>query len=98
MVTDIASQAGAATLRNCPVTATMMATGCNQQVLKLAREATEDSAADEILGFTLIDELLVGRYLGHSTENARNLFVNTWKAIRPSILGRHAVPPRIWAT
>ncbi|MCP5333011.1 MAG: hypothetical protein H7A13_06590 [Pseudomonadales bacterium] len=46
---------------------------------------------------TRIDELLVARYLGHSTEQARLLFGALWQAVRPLLpSGRTALPPRIW--
>jgi urease accessory protein len=49
-------------------------------------------------GVTLLDGLLVVRYLGHSTERARQLFAAVWTVLRPLALGRPATPPRIWAT
>lgn len=49
-------------------------------------------------GATLIDDLLVVRYLGNSTEQARRLFSGIWQLLRPATIGRPAVPPRIWAT
>ncbi len=97
VITSIDSQQGIATLSDFPVVATMIATIADREALELARKMTE-TFQDEIIGFTLIDDLLVGRYLGQSTEIARNLFIQTWMAIRPSILGRDAVAPRICAT
>ncbi len=47
---------------------------------------------------TLIEDLLVVRYLGNSTERAHKLFRAVWQLLRPSTLGRPACPPRIWAT
>ena len=49
-------------------------------------------------GATLIEDLLVVRYLGNSTERAHRLFRDVWTALRPRTLGRDASPPRIWAT
>ncbi|OOZ45337.1 urease accessory protein UreD [Solemya velum gill symbiont] len=97
VITDIESQQGTATLRDCPVVATMLATTATSDELELARKIAQENP-DANLGFTLVDGLLVGRYLGESTEKARNLFIQTWMVIRPSILGRDAVAPRIWAT
>jgi urease accessory protein len=44
------------------------------------------------------DELLVGRYLGPSAEQAREFFLALWAELRPSLLGVPAQAPRIWRT
>ncbi|HOP16279.1 MAG: urease accessory protein UreD [Chromatiaceae bacterium] len=49
-------------------------------------------------GATLIDDMLVVRYLGGSTERARSLFHAVWHHLRPNTLGRDASVPRIWST
>ena len=45
------------------------------------------------LAVTRLPGLLVGRYLGDSSEEALTAFTRLWKILRPS-----AVEPRIWAT
>ncbi len=52
----------------------------------------------EGLAVTALPGLLVARYLGDSSEEAKQLFVQLWETLRPLALGREAVPPRIWAT
>ena len=47
---------------------------------------------------TLLPGLLVGRYLGGSSEAAKFYFTKLWQAIRPAVIGRTAVEPRIWRT
>jgi urease accessory protein len=47
---------------------------------------------------TLLGDVLLCRYLGDSTEQARKLFVAIWQATRPMLIGKKAVLPRIWAT
>jgi urease accessory protein len=42
--------------------------------------------------------LLIARYLGHSSEAARAWFSQLWHLLRPALLGREAIPPRIWNT
>lgn len=49
-------------------------------------------------GITRLPELLVARYLGHNSEAARLWFVALWQMLRPALLGRAAVLPRIWNT
>lgn len=88
---------GAASLRNHPVAGSWLATGADQTMLELARETLAQSAQGHI-GITLLGEVLVARYLGDSSEEARRLFQHLWRTTRPLLLGRDACPPRIWAT
>ena len=84
-----------AVLRNCPVTGTLLLSPADGQMLELARQHLPD---DKHSAATLIDDLLVIRYLGASTAQARSLFTLIWRTLRPAIFGREAVLPRIWAT
>jgi urease accessory protein len=54
-----------------------------------------DLAATTVLGE---DDLLVCRFLGSSAERARAFIVDAWRLLRPALMGRAAVAPRIWAT
>ncbi len=47
---------------------------------------------------TRLPGILVARYLGESSENAKQYFVSVWAHVRPAIAGRAAVTPRIWST
>ena len=47
---------------------------------------------------TLLPDLLVARYLGHSSEAARHWFADLWQVLRPVLIGRAAQRPRIWNT
>jgi urease accessory protein len=47
---------------------------------------------------TLLPGLLVGRYLGGSSEAAKNYFIELWHTLRPMVAGRDAIDPRIWRT
>jgi urease accessory protein len=38
------------------------------------------------------------RYLGNSSETAKRLMTLAWQCLRPELLGRAAVVPRIWNT
>jgi urease accessory protein len=55
-------------------------------------------AAHPAAGVSLVDGVLVLRALAAQGESIRNLFMSVWRALRPGIIGREAVPPRIWAT
>ena len=74
-------------------------------VLSNAGEPEVETCRDLLLsngsdysGVTLIEDLLLVRYLGNSTENARRLFTALWQHLRPRTLGRAPSTPRIWAT
>jgi urease accessory protein len=47
---------------------------------------------------TRLPELIVARYLGDSMDAASAYFVALWSALRPALVGRAAVRPRIWNT
>jgi urease accessory protein len=54
-----------------------------------------DLAAATVVGD---GDALVARYLGRSAERARSFLHDAWRLLRPALLGRPAVPPRVWAT
>jgi urease accessory protein len=87
--------AAAALLRHAAVVATLYATPANSDDLARVNAALPPAAT---VGATLIEHLLVVRYLGDSGEACRHLFSHLWAILRPTIIGRHATPPRIWAT
>jgi urease accessory protein len=49
-------------------------------------------------GITQIKTVLVARYLGHSSAAARAWVSHCWQQIRPALLERPAIVPRIWHT
>ena len=59
------------------------------------RRPDGDLAAATIVGD---GDALVVRYLGQSAERARAFLHDAWRLLRPALLGRAAVPPRVWAT
>ncbi|NWE69754.1 urease accessory protein, partial [Pseudomonas gingeri] len=42
--------------------------------------------------------LLVARCLAGQALHARAWLIELWRLLRPALLGREAVPPRIWNT
>jgi urease accessory protein len=54
-----------------------------------------DQAASTVAGG---DDVLVVRHLGGAAERSRTFVQAVWRLLRPALLGRPAVPPRIWAT
>lgn len=47
---------------------------------------------------TYMDGLLIARYLGMRSSDARDWFESLWAMLRPKILGVASTPPRIWLT
>ena len=88
---------GCAGLRGYPVMSTFLATGCTSDMLTYLR-GLSPREQKALYGITLVDDLLVARYLGYSTFAARELFINIWRLLRPGITGRPACSPRIWTT
>jgi urease accessory protein len=84
-------------LRNNSVMAMFVATPANTSMLELVRTLlTDDNKI--LVAATLVEECLLVRYLGDSTEQCRKLFTQIWIVLRPLVLERKACPPRIWAT
>ena len=87
----------AAVLAGEPVAATMLAAAdqLNPSLLEACRGIKPLRGEG---GVSLLPGLLVGRYLGASSEAAKAYFVKLWQILRPALIGRTAVEPRIWRT
>ncbi|MDB5808269.1 MAG: hypothetical protein JWN94_391 [Betaproteobacteria bacterium] len=90
--------ASAAGLGGAPVSAIMLAAGkpVTPEVVAQCRSVMLDSGARA--GVTALPDILVARYIGHSSEQAKNYFIELWRVLRPHFSGRAAVTPRIWTT
>jgi urease accessory protein len=77
-------------LQGRPVCATLVASGA---LFDLAA-----CRAIEGLAVTQLPGVLLARYLGDSSEEAKRLFVRLWAVLRPALFGREAQLPRIWST
>ena len=65
-----------------------------------ATAATTTTTGGDIGAVTVVGDgdALVARYLGRDAERARTFLHEAWRLVRPTLLGRAAVPPRVWAT
>jgi len=54
--------------------------------------------ANVTISATLVDRALVCRALAQRADRLRAAFVGIWSAVRPLIMEREAVLPRVWAT
>jgi urease accessory protein len=52
----------------------------------------------DLFGATQLKSVFVARYLGNSSALARQLMIRAWQRLRPELLGRDGVTPRIWNT
>jgi len=66
-------------------------------VVAACRRATASVEEVEIAS-TRLPEALVVRCRGRSAEAARSAFVRVWALVRPALVGRAALAPRIWNT
>jgi urease accessory protein len=80
--------------------------GCEALGTLLATPASDahlDAIRDLLAGCThaaasRVDGVLVLRVLAAQAEPIRKLFIRAWRLLRPEVIGREAVPPRIWST
>jgi urease accessory protein len=81
------------------VCATLIAAGKALPASVLS-EIRADIAADgdQVFGVTQTKGVLVARHLGDDSETARRLMLTVWRRVRPHLLDREAVTPRIWQT
>jgi urease accessory protein len=84
-------------LRGYAVSGLLTAAGCKADMIR-PLEALLPQGKSCLCGLTLLGEILVARYLGESTFEAREIFQKLWSWLRPVLYGRTACPPRIWNT
>lgn len=90
-------------LQSLPVYGTLLAVPRARQSLPASlvdelRALMTDHSAEREIAITRVRNLLILRYLGTSTERAHTLFEAAWMLLRPHLLQRKAVRPRIWNT
>jgi urease accessory protein len=81
-----------------PVAGSFLASPVPDLPLSELRASCADLPSGDLAAVTALDGVLLGRYLGGSTERCRALFVRLWNIVRPALLGRPAARPRIWST
>lgn len=83
-------------LAGAPVFGTML---CSPVPAVSLDDLRATAASDgDLASVTVLDGVLVCRYLGGRPARAHALFARLWSLVRPPLLGRASVPPRIWAT
>lgn len=87
-------------MRGCTVNGTFVVAPANRECLEAVRCVDEQAGLNngDLCGASLVDDVLVCRYLGHQAEHAKRYFTDVWRRVRPHALGREACEPRIWST
>ena len=97
-VLDEQSLEAAAGLRNQPLQATLLAFPCTEELLQPVRAKLSVQGTSSLIAATVVDGLLVVRALGSNSEALRQQLISLWQVLRPLLLDRPVVQPRIWAT
>jgi urease accessory protein len=92
---------GAFALRGRPVIASLYAVpgtgGIDESLVEAVRASLSESDAG-LSSVSSMGELLVVRALGNNVEQVRKDLIAAWQVLRPALLARPAVLPRVWAT
>ena len=88
----------AAGLRDHALLATLLAFPCNEEDLERVRAQLSVQETSALIAVTLVDGLLVLRALGSYSEVVKHKLISVWQVLRPLLLDRPALHPRIWAT
>lgn len=81
------------------VCATLLACGATLSAATVTSLRTVlESTPETKTGVSQMKSVLVVRHLGNSSETARRLMLAAWQYLRPAMLQRDAITPRIWST
>ncbi|WP_213989926.1 urease accessory protein UreD [Sodalis sp. dw_96] len=84
-------------LADYPLVGTFFATPASVEMLDKVR-ALLARFNPPVAGATLLDTLLMVRLLDDDNQRLQEILHGVWALLRPQMLGREAVPPRIWST
>ncbi|MGD8566599.1 MAG: urease accessory protein UreD [Gammaproteobacteria bacterium] len=76
---------------------TMIITPADRALLEAVRAGTT-GGEHELFSATLMDDILLCRYLGPQAQTAKRLFIRVWEIARPYVQNINACVPRIWNT
>ncbi len=82
-----------------PVFATLLLSGTlDADLLERCRELSAVTSGQLRGDLSQLPGLIVARCLASEALHARAWLIELWRLLRPTLLGREAVPPRIWST
>ena len=84
-------------LANHTTVGTMIITPANREMLELIRKQVKPESPD-LFSATLLDDVIVCRFLGSQAAKAKKIFTHVWEIARPIIQNINACIPRIWNT
>lgn len=70
----------------------------SDELLKMLRAIELDRTGGAVSGISRMGKMVAVRYLGNSSELARQYFSAVWTLLRPAVCGRAVCIPRIWNT
>lgn len=82
-------------LNSHPVTGTLLINKMTKDTCALAQTALKDMPEFFV---TLVDSLLIVRYIGNNVEQTKSGFIRVWKQLRYLLNQNPPCVPRIWAT
>jgi urease accessory protein len=86
-------------LAGCAVLGSWLAYPAGREQLDTARSAlAAANCTGTILACTMIEGVLSCRAIAQRADRLKRTFIELWSLLRPTLLGRDAVAPRIWAT
>ena len=85
-------------LRGHCVSATLLATPLTAPDVQDAVRAAMEAHERVLAGVSTVDGVLALRVLGSQAQPVQRALADAWAALRPAVLGRAALAPRIWAT
>jgi len=92
---------GAFGLRGRPVVANLYAVPRGSLIESSLVDRLREALAvqpPELCSVSSLGELLVVRALGETVQGVRTRLIDAWQVLRPALLARPAVLPRVWAT
>lgn len=82
-----------------PAFGSCLAFPASPENLERVRAAAADfNCAELILACTIVDGVVCCRGRAQRVDRLKQAFIALWRVLRPAVLGREAVAPRIWAT
>ncbi|MBT3515331.1 MAG: urease accessory protein [Nitrospina sp.] len=81
-----------------PVVGSFFCFSSRKDIVDLLRQNIALSENGDLFSITLLDGIILCRYLGNSVEHVKRNFIKFWQILRLALRDQEAVIPRIWNT
>ena len=81
-----------------PVVGSFFCLTKRKELVDLLRQNIGSPENGDLFSVTLVDGIILCRYLGNSVEHVKRHFIKAWQLLRLALRGQEAVIPRIWNT